>query len=104
LIWPKLDDPYKSGLSKAKHEYKGEDDNTHGHCEAYQEENLHVASDIHVDTSDWHEADSTGPSDFVIAHIVDAKHAGPLLVLGEGHGLLEQVLAWWGKRIAFNNL
>ena len=52
-----------------------------------------MASDIHVDTSDGHEADRTGPSDFGRAHIVDTVHAGPLLVVGEGGGLLEHVLA-----------
>ena len=54
-----------------------------------------MTPDIHIDTFNRDEADTAGPPGSVMAHIVDteqAEHAGPLLVVGEGGGLVNQAL------------
>ena len=51
--------------SEDEHEKKSEDDNAHGHGEADVKEDSPVVLDIHIDSFDGDETDSTGPSDSV---------------------------------------
>ena len=94
-------------FSEHKHKKKGEDDNNHGHSEADEKEDFPMVPDIHIDTSDWKETDTTGPPCPVIADIVDteqAEHAQPLLVKVAGGGLVDQALAGGGQRIILKNV